>query len=62
MFENSVLRTFRPNREKVRGGWRKFHNEELQNLYPSPSIIRVIKSGRTIVVGHVARMEATGNP
>jgi hypothetical protein len=40
----------------VTGGWRKLHNEELQNLYSSPSIIRIIKSRRMWWVGHVARM------
>jgi hypothetical protein len=38
------------------GGWRKLHNEELHNLYSSPSIIRMIKSRRMRWVGHVARM------
>jgi hypothetical protein len=37
------------------GGWRKPHNEELHNLYCSPSIIRIIKSRRMRWVGHVAR-------
>jgi hypothetical protein len=40
----------------VRGGWRKLHNEELRNLYSSPSIIRMIKSRRMRWAGHVARM------
>jgi hypothetical protein len=40
----------------VTGGWRKLHNEELQNLYSSPSIIRMIKSRRMRLAGHVARM------
>jgi hypothetical protein len=38
------------------GGWRKLHNEELHNLYSSPSIIRIIKSSRMRWAGHVARM------
>jgi hypothetical protein len=43
VFENRVLRRiFGPKRDEVTGGWRKLHNEELHNLYPSPSIIRVI--------------------
>jgi hypothetical protein len=40
----------------VIGGWRKLHNEELHNLYSSPSIIRIIKSIRMRWAGHVARM------
>jgi hypothetical protein len=40
----------------VTGGWRKLHNEELHNLYSSPSIIRIIKSRRLRWAGHVARM------
>jgi hypothetical protein len=47
VFENSVLRRiFGPKRDAVTGGWRKLHNEELHNLYSSPSIIRIIKSKR----------------
>jgi hypothetical protein len=47
VFENRVLRRiFGPERDEVTGGWRKLHNEERHNLYPSPSIIRIIKSGR----------------
>jgi hypothetical protein len=40
----------------VTGGWRKLHNEELHNLYTSPSIIRIIKSRRMRWAEHVARM------
>jgi hypothetical protein len=40
----------------VTGGWIKLHNEELHNLYSSPSIIRIIKSRKMRWVGHVARM------
>jgi hypothetical protein len=47
VFENRVLRRiFGPKRDDVTGGWRKLHNEELHNLYSSPSIIRMIKSRR----------------
>jgi hypothetical protein len=56
VFENRVLRIFGPKRDEVTGGWRKLHNEELHNLYPSPSIIRMIKSRRIRWTGHVARM------
>jgi hypothetical protein len=43
VFENRVLRIFGPKRDGVTGGWRKLYNEELHNLYSSPSIIRNIK-------------------
>jgi hypothetical protein len=43
-------------RDGVTGGWRKLHNEELHNLYPSPNIISVIKSRRMRWAGHVARL------
>jgi hypothetical protein len=57
VFENRVLRRiFGPKRDRVTGGWRKLHNEELHNLYSSPSIIRIIKSRRMRWAGHVARM------
>jgi hypothetical protein len=49
-------RIFGPKRDGVTGGWRKLHNEELHNLYSSPSIIRIIKSRRMKWAGHVARM------
>jgi hypothetical protein len=51
-----VLRKiFGPKRDEVIG-WRSLHNEELHNLYCSPSIIRIIKSRRITWAGHVARM------
>jgi hypothetical protein len=57
VFENSVLRRiFGPKRSGVRGGWGKLHNEELHDLYSSPSTIRIIKSRRMRWAGHVARM------
>jgi hypothetical protein len=44
VFENRVLRgIFGLKRDEVIGGWRKLHNEELHNLYCSPSIIRIMK-------------------
>jgi hypothetical protein len=47
MLENRVLRRiFGPKRDEVTGEWRKWHNEELRDLYSSPSIIRIIKSRR----------------
>jgi hypothetical protein len=45
----------------VTGGWRKLHNEELHNLYSSPSIIRIIKSRRMRWSWHAARMEEKRN-
>jgi hypothetical protein len=57
VFENRVVRRiFGPKWEGVTGGWRKLHDEELHNLYSSPSIIRIIKSRRMRWAGHVARM------
>jgi hypothetical protein len=57
VFENSVLRRiFRPKRDEATGEWRRLHNEELNDLYSSPNIIRVIKSRRMRWVGHVAHM------
>jgi hypothetical protein len=57
VFENRVLRrTFGPKRDEVTGGWTKLHNEELHNLYSSPSIIRMIKSRRMRWATHVERM------
>jgi hypothetical protein len=57
VFGNKVLRRiFGPKRDEVTGEWRKLHNEELRDLYSSPSIIRIIKSMRMGWAGHVARM------
>jgi hypothetical protein len=57
VFENRVLkRIFGPNRDEVTGEWRKLHNEELLDLYSSPSIIRIIKLRRLRWAGHVAGM------
>ena len=45
VFENRVLRRiFGPKRDKVTGDWRKLHNKELNDLYCSPNVVRVIKS------------------
>jgi hypothetical protein len=61
VFENRVLRRiFGPKRNQVAGRWRKLHNEELHDLYSSPSTIRIIKSRRMIWSGHVARMGRIG--
>jgi hypothetical protein len=51
-----VLRIFGPKRDGVTEGWRKLHNEELHNLYSSPSIIRIKNTRRMRWAGHVARM------
>ena len=57
VFENMVLRRiFGPRRDEVTGEWRRLHNEELNDLYSSPNIVRVIKSRRTRWAGRVARM------
>jgi len=55
--ENRVLRrVFGPKRDEVTGEWKRLHNEELNDLYFLPNIVRVIKSRRMIWAGHVARM------
>jgi hypothetical protein len=56
-----LRRIFGSKRDGVTGGWRNLHNEELHNLYSSPSIIRIIKSRRMRWAGHVARMGEKGN-
>jgi hypothetical protein len=62
VFENRVLkRIFGPKRVEVTGEWRKLHNEELRDLYSSPSIIRIVKLRRMRWAGHVARMREKRN-
>jgi hypothetical protein len=56
VFENSVLRKIFGPKSEEDGPWRKLHNDELHGLYSSPNIVRVIKSRRLRLVGHVARM------
>jgi hypothetical protein len=57
VFENRVLRRiFGPKVDKVRGEWRKLHNEERHYLYSSPDVIRQIKSRKMRWAGHVASM------
>jgi hypothetical protein len=53
--EECRLRVFESKRDEVTGEWRKLRNEELNNLYSSPSIVRVVKS-RMSWAGHVVRM------
>jgi len=60
VFENRVLRRiFGLKKDEVTGEWRKLHNEEFNDLYCSPNIVRVIKSRRMVWAGHVACMEET---
>jgi hypothetical protein len=57
VFQNRLLRRiFGPKTDKVTGGWRKLHEEELHSFHSSPSIIRIIKSRRMRWAGHVARI------
>jgi hypothetical protein len=51
-----VRKIFGPKRDEVTGGSRKLFNEELHNLYSSPSTIRMIKPRRMRLAGHVPRM------
>jgi len=62
MFENRVLRgIFGSKRDEVNGEWRKTTNEELNDQYSSPNIVRVIKSRRMRWSEHVARMGESGD-
>jgi hypothetical protein len=57
VFENRVLRRiFGPKGDEATWEWRRLHSEELNDVYLSPNIIRVIKSRRMRWAGHVARM------
>jgi len=57
VFGSMVLRRiFGPRRNEVTGEWRRLHNKELNDLYCSPNIVRVIKSRRMRWAGHVERM------
>ena len=49
-------KVFGPKRDEETGEWRKLHNEELNDLYSLPNIVRVVKSRRMRWAGHVARM------
>jgi hypothetical protein len=57
VFENGLLRRiFGPKMDEITREWRKRHNEELHDLYPSPTIVRMIKSLIMRWAGHVAWM------
>jgi hypothetical protein len=57
VFEDRVLRRISgAKRDEVTGEWRKLHNDEINDMYSSPNIVRVIKSRRMRWTGHVARM------
>jgi hypothetical protein len=57
VFENGALRKiFGPKRDEVTGEWRKLHNKELNDLYCSPNIVRMITLRRLRWAGHIARM------
>jgi hypothetical protein len=66
VFENMLRRIFGPKRDEVTGEWRKLHNEELHDLYSSPTVVRVIKSRREMggacsaVVGGEWRLQGFG--
>jgi hypothetical protein len=57
VFENRMLRRIcGPKKDEVMGDWRKLHNDELNNFYSLPIIIRMMKSKRVRWAGHVARI------
>jgi hypothetical protein len=62
VFENRVLRRiFGRKKNDVTGRWRKLYNEELHDLYSLPNIIRMIKSRRMRLLGHVVNMREVRN-
>ena len=57
VFENRILRRICGPKRDENGEWRRLHSEELNRLYSSPNIVRVIKSRRLRWAGHVARVD-----
>ena len=55
-YNRALRRIFGTRRDEVTGEWRRLHNEELNDLYSSPNIVRAIKSRRMRWAGHVTRM------
>jgi hypothetical protein len=61
VFENRVLRRIsNPKRDEVKGEWRKLHNEELNDVYSLPNIVRVLKSIIMRWAGQVKRIQGFG--
>jgi hypothetical protein len=56
VFKRMLRGIFEPKKDEVMGGWRKLHNEQLHNVYASPSMIRMIKSRSMRWAGHVERL------
>ena len=54
--DDGVLKISGPTGDEIIGEWKRLHTEELNDLYCSPNVVRVIKSGRMRRAGHVARM------
>jgi hypothetical protein len=59
--QRMLSKVYGSKRDEVTGRWRKLHNEEFNEVYSSPSIIRTLKSRRRRWAIHVARMEEKGN-
>ena len=56
LYSMVLRRIFGPRRDEITGEWRRLHNEELNDFYSSPNIVRVIKSRRMRWAGHAVRM------
>ena len=57
VFQNRILRRIFGPKSDEKGEWRMLHNEEINSLYRSSNIVRLIKSRRLRCAGHLARME-----